>query len=69
MYVSALGANAIDRYATYLAGLGSASKIEERQQALKLAESNGLSMIEVAQATAEKTMEIAFEVRELSKIM
>lgn len=62
MYVSALGANAIDRYATYLTSLGSTSTIEERRQALKLAENNGLNIIEVAQATAEKTMETAFEV-------
>ena len=61
MYASALGENAIERYALFLTSLDNNVGIEERRQALRRAEQHNLNMVRVAQATAEKTIEKAFE--------
>lgn len=62
MYVSALGDNAIERYALFLSGLDNSVSIEERRLALRRAEDHGLDIIKVAQVTAEKTLAKALEV-------
>ena len=65
MYVSALGDNAIERYALFLVGLDLSADSNERRQALKRAEDHGLDKIRVAQVTAEKSVERALEVSPL----
>lgn len=62
MYASALGANAVERYALFLTSLDLSADLEERRLALRRAEEHGLDMIRVAQVTAEKTIQKAFEV-------
>lgn len=63
MYASALGENAVERYALFLTGLGLSVDLEERRAALRRAEDHGLDIVWVAKATAEKTVKKAFEVR------
>jgi hypothetical protein len=62
MYASALGDNAIERYATFLTSLELSVDIVERKLALKRASEHSLDVARVAVATAEKTIEKAFEV-------
>lgn len=62
MYASALGDNAIERYAVFLSGLELTVDIDERRAALKRAKDHNLDVIRVARATADKTMEFAFSV-------
>ncbi|KAH8111554.1 107-domain-containing protein [Phellopilus nigrolimitatus] len=61
LYASALGENAVERYAMFLTSLDLSADLEERREALLRAEKHSLDMVRVAQATAEKTIERAFE--------
>ncbi len=63
MYASALGENAVERYALFLTSLDNSTTREERRETLRRAEQHDLDMIRVAQATAEKSVEKALEVR------
>jgi hypothetical protein len=62
MYAGALGDNAVDRYAMFLTSLELSADIDERRLALTRARDHGLDMDRVAIATAEQTIENAFEV-------
>jgi nuclear pore complex protein Nup107 len=62
MYAGALGDNAVDRYAMFLTSLELSADIDERRLALTRARDHGLDMDRVAIATAERTIEKAFEV-------
>ncbi|EUC55936.1 nuclear pore complex protein [Rhizoctonia solani AG-3 Rhs1AP] len=53
LYVSALGDNAVDRYAAYLASLPDDLPYEQRADALKLAKQHNLVVERVAVATAD----------------
>ena len=64
MYVSALGDNAVERYAIFLTSLELSADIAERKAALFRARDHGLDTDRVAVATAERTIDRAFEVRE-----
>jgi hypothetical protein len=66
MYASALGDNAIERYAFFLVSLALTADVTERRLALTRAKDHGLDMERVAIVTAERTIEKAFEVRVLS---
>ena len=63
MYAGALGDNAIERYAMFLTSLELSADIDDRRLALTRAREHGLDMNRVAIATAERTIEKAFEVR------
>jgi nuclear pore complex protein Nup107 len=63
MYAGALGDNAVERYAMFLTSLELSADIDERRLALTRARDHGLDMDRVAIATAERTIEKAFEVR------
>ena len=63
MYASALGDNAVERYAMFLTSLELAADVDERRVALTRAQDHGLDVDRVAIATAEKTIDRAFEVR------
>ena len=63
MYASALGDNAVERYAMFLVSLVLSADVAERRLALTRAKDHGLDMDRVAIATAERTIEKAFEVR------
>lgn len=63
MYAGALGDNAVERYALFLVSLELSADITERRLALTRAREHGLDMDRVAIATAERTIEKAFEVR------
>lgn len=63
MYASALGENAIERYALFLASLDLSVTIEDRRTALHRASEHDLDTVRVAQATAEKTVDKCFKVR------
>lgn len=63
MYASALGDNAVERYAMFLVSLALSADVAERRLALTRAKDHGLDMERVAVATAERTIEKAFEVR------
>lgn len=63
MYASALGDNAVERYAMFLVSLALSADVAERRLALTRAKDHGLDMDRVAIATAERTIEKAFEVR------
>lgn len=62
MYAGALGDNAVERYAMFLVSLELSADIAERRLALTRARDHGLDMDRVAVATAERTIEKAFEV-------
>jgi nuclear pore complex protein Nup107 len=62
MYAGALGDNAVERYALFLVSLELSLDSVERRDALTRAKDNGLDMDKVAIATAELTIEKAFEV-------
>ncbi|KII84942.1 hypothetical protein PLICRDRAFT_146529 [Plicaturopsis crispa FD-325 SS-3] len=61
MYAGALGDNAVDRYAMFLTSLELSADIDERRLALTRARDHGLDPDRVAVATAERTIERAFE--------
>ncbi|THH10924.1 hypothetical protein EW145_g992 [Phellinidium pouzarii] len=61
LYASALGENAVERYALFLASLEISTDFEERRAALLRADKHNLDIVRVAQVTAEKTLERAFE--------
>ncbi|KAJ7905257.1 107-domain-containing protein [Mycena olivaceomarginata] len=61
MYAGALGDNAVERYALFLVSLELSADITERRLALTRAREHGLDMDRVAIATAERTIEKAFE--------
>ncbi|KAJ6546893.1 nuclear pore protein 84/107 [Mycena capillaripes] len=61
MYAGALGDNAVERYALFLVSLELSADITERRLALTRARDHGLDMDRVAIATAERTIEKAFE--------
>jgi nuclear pore complex protein Nup107 len=63
MYAGALGDNAVERYAMFLTSLELSADIDERRMALTRARDHGLDMDRVAIATAERTIDKAFEVR------
>jgi nuclear pore complex protein Nup107 len=63
MYAGALGANAIERYTMFLTSLELSADIDHRRLALTRAREHGIDMNRVAIATAERTIEKAFEVR------
>jgi nuclear pore complex protein Nup107 len=65
MYASALGDNAVDRYAMFLTSLELTASISERKEALVRARDHGLDMQRVATATAERTIEKVMKVRTL----
>ena len=60
MYAGALGDNAVERYALFLASLELAGTAEERRAALGRAQEHGLDVERVAVVTAERTIEKAF---------
>ena len=62
MYAGALGDNAVDRYAMFLTSLELSADITERKAALFRAREHGLDTDRVAVATAERTIDRAFEV-------
>jgi nuclear pore complex protein Nup107 len=62
MYAGALGDNAVERYAMFLTSLELSADIDERRLALTRARDHGLDIDRVAIATAERTIEKAFEV-------
>ncbi|EKM74849.1 hypothetical protein AGABI1DRAFT_80653 [Agaricus bisporus var. burnettii JB137-S8] len=62
MYASALGDNAVERYALFLVSLALTADVNERRLALTRAKDHGLDMERVAIVTAERTIEKAFEV-------
>lgn len=62
MYASALGDNAVERYAMFLTSLELTADINERRLALTRAREHGLDVHRVAVVTAERTIERAFEV-------
>lgn len=62
MYAGALGDNAVERYAMFLVSLELSADTSERRLALTRARDHGLDMDRVAIATAERTIEKAFEV-------
>ncbi|KAH9929251.1 nuclear pore protein 84/107 [Fomitopsis serialis] len=61
MYAGALGDNAIERYAMFLTSLELSADTAERRLALTRARDHGLDMQRVAIATAERTIEKAFQ--------
>jgi len=66
MYASALGDNAVERYAMFLTSLELTADINERRLALTRAREHGLDVHRVAVVTAERTIERAFEVGSMS---
>jgi len=62
MYAGALGDNAVERYAMFLTSLELSADITERRMALMRAREHGLDMERVAVATAERTIDKAFDV-------
>jgi hypothetical protein len=68
LYAGALGENAIERYAMFLTSLELTADIDERRLALNRAKEHGLDVSRVAIATAESTIDKAFEVRVLCVI-
>ncbi|TFK71838.1 hypothetical protein BDN72DRAFT_816969 [Pluteus cervinus] len=62
MYAGALGDNAVERYAMFLVSLEISGDIAERRMALTKAREHGLDVDRVATATAERTIEKAFEI-------
>ena len=62
LYASALGENAIERYALFLVSLALTADINERRLALTRARDHGLDPARVAVVTAERTIEQAFDV-------
>lgn len=62
MYASALGDNAVDRYAMFLTSLELTADAVERKETLVRARDHGLDMHRVAAATAERTIEKAMKV-------
>jgi hypothetical protein len=61
MYAGALGDNAVERYARFLASLGLDASPPERRHALVQAREHGLDVERVAVVAAERTMGAAFE--------
>jgi nuclear pore complex protein Nup107 len=61
MYAGALGDNAVERYAMFLTSLELSVNVDERRLALTRARDHGLDMQRVAIATAERTIDRAFE--------
>lgn len=62
MYASALGDNAVERYAMFLTSLELTADVNERRLALTRAREHGLDVHRVAVVTAERTIERSFEV-------
>lgn len=60
MYASALGENAVERYAMYLVSLGLSADLSQRKLALAQAREHGLDTDRVAVVSAERTIEYAF---------
>ncbi len=69
MYAGALGDNAVERYAMFLVSLEISGDIAERRMALTKAREHGLDVDRVATATAERTIEKAFEVSPSSSLL
>ncbi|KAG5649869.1 hypothetical protein H0H81_001706 [Sphagnurus paluster] len=67
MYAGALGDNAVERYAMFLVSLELTADTTERRLALTRARDHGLDMDRVAVATAERTIDKAFELLPLLK--
>lgn len=63
LYAGALGANAIERYASFLASLGLSADPTERRTALARARTHGLDVPAVARKTAGLTLARALEVK------
>ncbi|EIN06492.1 nuclear pore protein 84/107 [Punctularia strigosozonata HHB-11173 SS5] len=61
MYAGALGDNAVERYAEFLASLELAVDVDERRLALTRAREHGLDIERVAIATAERTIDRALK--------
>ncbi|KAF9475041.1 hypothetical protein BDN70DRAFT_884207 [Pholiota conissans] len=61
LYAGALGDNAVERYAAFLVSLGLSADKTERRKALERASEHGLDIERVACATAERTVNRAFE--------
>ncbi|KAG9312442.1 putative nuclear pore protein 107 [Chiua virens] len=61
MYASALGDNAVERYAMFLTSLDLLTDIKERKLALTRAREHGLDVDRVAIVTAERTIEKCFD--------
>lgn len=53
----------MERYSLFLVGMDLSSDLEERRVALLRAKEHSLDIVRVAQVTAEKSVEKAFEVR------
>ena len=62
MYASALGQNAVERYALFLTTLDLSVTTKERREALRQAEQHNLNIVHVAQVAAEKSIAKAFTV-------
>ena len=69
MYAGALGQDAMERYAMFLVSLALSADINERRLALTRARENGLDMEHVAIVTAERTIDNAFRVSRVRKIV
>jgi len=68
MYAGALGDNAVERYAMFLTSLDLSADIKERKLALTRAREHGLDVERVSIVTAERTIERAFDVRDVVSI-
>lgn len=62
LYASALGENAIERYALFLTSLDLSVDLDERKAALFRAKKHDLDIIRVAQVAAEKSVKKALNV-------
>lgn len=62
LYASALGENAIERYALFLTSLDLSVDLSERKAALLRAEKHDLDIVRVAQVAAEKSVKKALDV-------
>lgn len=67
LYASALGENAVERYALFLTSLDLSVELDERRAALLRAEKHELDIVRVAQVAAEKSVKQALDVRPLLK--
>jgi nuclear pore complex protein Nup107 len=66
MYTSALGDNAVERYALFLTSLALSTDLAERRTALQRAREHGLDVPHVAIFTAERSIECALDSLPLS---
>lgn len=61
IYASALGENAVERYALFLVSLELSANVAERREALWRAKEHGLDVERIAVVTAERTIERVFK--------